>query len=64
MFEFLTANPAVALLKGDHDRIKGLFDQFEAAKTRSAKVKIVRAALTTARNPREARAGTAAPDFV
>src|SRR6478735_4673273 len=46
MFEFLTTNPAVALLKEDHDRVKELFDRFEAAKTRSAKVKIVRAALT------------------
>src|SRR5918995_379587 len=46
MFEFLNANPAVALLKEDHDRVKELFDRFEAAKTRSAKVKIVRAALT------------------
>src|SRR4028118_210980 len=45
MFEFLTANPAVALLKGDHDRVKELFDRFEAARTRPAKVKIVRAAL-------------------
>src|SRR5918995_2154141 len=45
MFEFLNANPAVALLKEDHDRVKELFDRFEAAKTRSAKVKIVRVAL-------------------
>src|SRR5690349_21173482 len=45
MFEFLTANPAVSLLKEDHDRVKELFDRFEAAKTRPAKVKIVRAAL-------------------
>lgn len=45
MFEFLTANPAVALLKEDHVRVKELFDRFEAAKSRSAKVKIVRAAL-------------------
>ena len=34
MFEFLTTNPAVALLKEDHDRVKELFDRFEAAKTR------------------------------
>lgn len=26
MFEFLTTNPAVALLKEDHDRVKELFD--------------------------------------
>src|SRR3954471_1931293 len=45
MFEFLTTNPAVALLKEDHDRVKELFDRFEAAKTRPAKLKIVRAAL-------------------
>jgi hypothetical protein len=46
MFEFLTANPAAALLKDDHDRVKDLFDRFEAAKGRSAKVRIVRQALT------------------
>lgn len=46
MFDFLKANPAVSLLKEDHDRVKGLFDQFEAAKGRAAKVKIVRLALT------------------
>ncbi len=46
MFDFLSGNPAVALLKEDHDRVKALFDQFEAAKSRPAKVKIVRAALT------------------
>src|SRR3954452_4629249 len=45
MFEFLTPNPAVALLKEDHDRVKELFDRFKAAKTRPAKIKIVRAAL-------------------
>ena len=45
MFEFLTASPAVALLIEDHDRVKELFDQFEAAKTKAAKVKIARAAL-------------------
>jgi hypothetical protein len=46
MFEFLKPNPAAAILKEDHDRVKALFDQFEAAKSRPAKVKIVRAALT------------------
>lgn len=45
MFEFLTANPAAAMLKEDHDRVQALFDAFETAKTRAAKVKIVRAAL-------------------
>ena len=46
MFNFLTPNPATALLKDDHDRVEALFDQFEAAKTRAAKTKIVRLALT------------------
>ena len=46
MFEFFTTNPAVKLLKADHDEVKGLFDAFEAAKGRPAKVKIVRRALT------------------
>ena len=46
MLEFLKSNPAVSLLKEDHDRVKELFDEFEAAKSRAAKVKIVRAALT------------------
>jgi len=45
MLDFLSSNPAVSLLKTDHDRVKSLFDQFEAAKSRSAKVKIVRSAL-------------------
>lgn len=46
MFEFLTPNPAVSLLKEDHDRVKALFDRFEKAKGRAAKRKIVREALT------------------
>jgi hemerythrin superfamily protein len=45
MLDFLKANPAVTLLKEDHDRVKGLFDQFEASRSRPAKVKIVRQAL-------------------
>src|SRR3954453_4652939 len=45
MFEFLSTNPAVALLKEDHERVKALFDRFEEAKGRAAKIKIVRAAL-------------------
>jgi hypothetical protein len=45
MFDFLTANAAITLLKADHDRVKGLFDQFEAARSRPAKVKAVRLAL-------------------
>jgi hemerythrin-like domain-containing protein len=46
MFDFFTTNPAVKLLKEDHDTVKGLFDAFEAATSRPAKVKIVRRALT------------------
>ena len=38
--------PAIALLKDDHDRVKALFDEFEAARSRPAKTRIVRAALT------------------
>lgn len=45
MFDFLTTNPAIALLKKDHDKVKALFDQFEKAKGRTAKKKIVEAAL-------------------
>ena len=45
MFNLFATNPAVALLKEDHDRVKGLFDRFEAAKSRAAKVKVVRLAL-------------------
>jgi hemerythrin superfamily protein len=45
MFEFLAGNPAVSLLKEDHARVKALFDQFEKAKSRPAKRKIVRQAL-------------------
>src|SRR6187455_3152268 len=46
MFEFLKPNPATALLKEDHDRVKKLFDRFEEAKGRTAKRKIAREALT------------------
>jgi hypothetical protein len=45
MFEFLKPNPATALLKEDHERVKALFDRFEEAKGRAAKTKVVRAAL-------------------
>jgi hypothetical protein len=45
MFEFLTPNPAVSLLKEDHDRVKELFERFEASRSRPAKIKIVREAL-------------------
>ena len=46
MFSFLRTSPAVALLKSDHMMVKELFDQFEKAKSRAAKKKIVRQALT------------------
>ena len=46
MLDFFKSNPAVALLKEDHDRVKRLFDQFETAKGRPSKKKIVREALT------------------
>src|SRR5579885_3111381 len=46
MFEFLKPNPAAAMLKEDHDRVKDLFDRFEAAKGRPAKLRIARAAIT------------------
>ena len=45
MFDLLKTNPAVAMLKEDHERVKELFEQFEAAKSRSAKRKIVGQAL-------------------
>jgi hemerythrin superfamily protein len=45
MLEMFKSNPAVALLKKDHDTVKQLFDEFEAAKSRPAKKKIVRVAL-------------------
>ncbi len=46
MFEFFTTNPALVLLKEDHDTVKNLFDKFEKAEGRSAKKKIVQQALT------------------
>ena len=46
MFNLFATNPAIALLKDDHDRVKDLFDQFETAKGRPARTKIVRQALT------------------
>jgi hypothetical protein len=45
MFEFLKPNPAIAMLKEDHEKVKTLFDQFEKAQSRPAKKKIVRQAL-------------------
>jgi len=46
MFNFFATNPAINLLKEDRERVKGLFDLFEKAKSRAAKNKIVRQALT------------------
>jgi hypothetical protein len=46
MLEFLTTNPAFALLKKDHESVKDLFDKFEKAEGRPAKKKIVDLALT------------------
>jgi len=46
MFEFLTTNPALALLKKDHDTVKDLFDKFEKAEGRPIKKKIVKQALS------------------
>ena len=46
MFDFFVTNPAISLLKDDHDRVKRLFDQFEKAKGRAARRTIVREALT------------------
>lgn len=45
MFDFLKTNPAIALLKDDHERVKDLFDLFEKSKSRTGKEKIVRKAL-------------------
>ncbi len=45
MFHLFHTNPAIALLKGDHAKVKDLFDRFAKAKSRPAKVKIVREAL-------------------
>jgi Hemerythrin HHE cation binding domain len=45
MFDFLKPNPAVALLKDDHKRVKKRFDQFEKTKSRAGRMKIVRQAL-------------------
>jgi hypothetical protein len=34
MFDFIMTNPAIALLKKDHDTVKDLFDKFEKAEGR------------------------------
>lgn len=46
MLEMFLSNPAVSLLKTDHNKVQQLFDQFEVAKGKRAKKKIVREALT------------------
>jgi hemerythrin superfamily protein len=46
MLEIFKSNPAVSMLKEDHDRVQRLFDQFKRAKDKRAKRKIVQAALT------------------
>jgi hypothetical protein len=45
MFDFLKPNPAVRVLKDDHNSVKEKFDQFEETKNRAAKIKIVRQTL-------------------
>jgi hemerythrin superfamily protein len=45
MLEMFMSNPAVSLLKEDHDRVKALFSQFHSAKSKPSKRKIVREAL-------------------
>ena len=45
MSAVLSRNPALALLKKDHDTVKDLFEKFEKAESRSAKKKIVIQAL-------------------
>src|SRR5438309_492443 len=37
---------AIAILKKDHDTVKGLFDEFEAAEAPAAKAKIINQAVT------------------
>ncbi len=46
MAELSSTNPAVALLKKDHDTVKDLFSKFEKTESRPAKKKIVEQALT------------------
>src|SRR4051794_37143707 len=48
MFDWFSkdGNDAVSILKRDHDTVKELFDEFEEAKQRPAKKKIVTRALT------------------
>ncbi len=46
MLDFFKSNPAVAILKEDHAKVKQLFDQFESTKGGRSKKKIVREAIT------------------
>ena len=47
MFDWiLPADHAIAILKKDHDTVKGLFDEFKKAKTAAVRTKIVDQALT------------------
>ncbi len=46
MAEVSSTNPAIALLKKDHDTVKDLFNKFEKSEDRVAKKKIVEQALT------------------
>jgi hemerythrin superfamily protein len=46
MFDLFKSNPAISMLKEDHDRVEALFKQFEKAKSPAAKKKVVLAALT------------------
>ena len=41
MLEFFTSNAAISLLKEDHAKVQQLFDQFETAKGKSLRRKIV-----------------------
>jgi len=46
VFDLFSTNPALALLKKDHETVKDLFDEFEKANGRQAKTKIVKQAIT------------------
>src|SRR3954452_3047655 len=46
MLELFQANPAGSLLKEDHKKVKQLLDDFESAKSKPSRKKIVREALT------------------
>lgn len=39
-------NPAITMLKEDHDKVKGLFDQFEGEESETLKERIIEEALT------------------